>query len=443
MEKYNLNEGNEALNRALLMMRYNLGMTLSENVVLEQTSFENKLDKIYSTSKSAEEYNKQNLEMMKGLYDWFSSLDAHDWLSLIEISTGVLGMIPTPLSPLLLGISTLSGVADAALYYSEGDKYMSGMMFILSVIPGGELFKCFKGSKVFAKRGVKGTKELIKKYKSGAKLTKNQINDLIDLGKTFADNSVVIKKSLIKELTEKLIVGLSKKTPKYLINLILILKKLGVIKLSEIVLPVGGLIYGFDKLYLYVFRDSVLSNQSELDNRTRNELRAMINKLLGYDKEVNEFLIITAKDALEKSLNSGIDLLKIDPKERPDEFINEALEKLKKENAISKPNKPKLLLSPSINDVLSGSKVIKKGDKGKSVKEIQKMLHSIGYDYLVSNFENLSNWNDGNYGEATKLAVETFQEDNNLNPDGIVGKETLNMIINTNKNYKNNITNEK
>lgn len=424
MEKYNLNEGNDALNRVLLMMRYDLGMTLSENVVLEQTSFENKLDKIYSTPKSAEEYNKQNLVMMKGLYDWFSSLDAHDWLSLIEISTGVLGMIPTPLSPLLLGISTLSGVADAALYYSEGDKYMSGMMFMLSVIPGGELFKCFKGSKVFVKRGVKGTKELIKKYKSGAKLTKNQINDLIDLGKTFADNSVVIKKSLIKELTEKLIVGLSKKTPKYLINLILILKKLGVIKLSEIILKIGAVSYTFDKLYLYVFRDSV-----DLDNRTRNELRAMTNKLLGYDKEVKEFLMITAKDALEKAIKNNVEFVKIAPTETIDKYFEESLKKFKEESNKKIKKEVQLSVAPTLNDVKSGKKVIKKGHKGESVKEIQKMLNSIGYDYLISDMGNLTNWNDGDYGESTKLAVQSFQDSSDLEPDGIVGKETLNKLI--------------
>ena len=34
--KYTINEGNDALNRVLLMMRYEMGKTLSENVVLEQ-----------------------------------------------------------------------------------------------------------------------------------------------------------------------------------------------------------------------------------------------------------------------------------------------------------------------------------------------------------------------------------------------------------------------
>ena len=34
MEKYNLNEGNEALNRALLMMKYDSAKTLNENVIM-------------------------------------------------------------------------------------------------------------------------------------------------------------------------------------------------------------------------------------------------------------------------------------------------------------------------------------------------------------------------------------------------------------------------
>ena len=33
---YTLTEGNDALNRALLMMRYDLGKTLNENVISEQ-----------------------------------------------------------------------------------------------------------------------------------------------------------------------------------------------------------------------------------------------------------------------------------------------------------------------------------------------------------------------------------------------------------------------
>jgi len=428
--------GVESLNRIKYIMEYDSNKTSVENLTLEQTAYANMLDRIYADPKKAEEFNRQNVAMMKGLYNWFASFDTHDWLAFIEISTAVLGLIPTPLSPLFLGISTIAGVADAGVYFYEGDKYMGSMMLALSIIPGGEFMKAMKGSRVFFKRGVKGSKELIKKYKSGVKLTKEEIDDLSRLGKEFAQNSDEITKSLTKELTEKLIQGLSKKTPKFLINLLLILKKLGVIKLSEIALKIGGTVYTVDKLYLYVFRDSILNNQKDLDIRTKNELRMMINNLLGYDKEVNEFLLITAKDAINKSItNPKVKLIEINPTESPEEFFNEFLIKFKQESENKRKIELELMKSPTLDDVKSGKKVIKKGQKGDSVKDIQKMLYSIGYDYLVNKFETLSKWNDGDFGESTKLAITTFQEDNNLNPDGIIGKETLNKLI---EKYNNN-----
>lgn len=428
--------GVETLYRIKFIMEYDSKKTSIENLISEQTAYTNMLDRIYADPKKAEEFNKQNAAMMKSLYNWFASFDTHDWLALIEISTGVLGLIPTPLSPLFLGISTIAGVADAGVYFYEGDKYMGSMMLALSIIPGGELLKAMKGSRVFLKRGVKGSKELIKKYKSGIKLSKEEMDDLTRLGKEFAENSSAIKKSLTQELSEKLIKGLTKKTPKYLINLLLILKKLGVIKLSEIALEIGGTVYTVDKLYLYIFRDSILNNQKDLDSRTRNELRMMINNLLGYDKEVTEFLQITAKKAINNALkNPKIDLVKINPTESPQDFLNKSLSEFKQKSENKRKKELELLVAPTIEEVKSGKKVIKKGQKGESVKEIQKMLHSIGYDYLVSNFETITKWNDGDFGESTKLAITTFQEDNNLKPDGVIGKETLNKLI---EKYNNN-----
>jgi hypothetical protein len=425
--------GVESLNRIKFIMEYDSNKTSIENLISEQTAFTNRLDRIYADPKKAEEFHKQNAAMMDGLYDWFASFDTHDWLAFVEISTGILGLIPTPLSPLFLGISTLAGIADAGVYYSEGDYYMAAMMLALAVIPGAELSKAFKGSRVFLKRGVKGSKELIKKYKSGVKLTKEEIDDLAKLGKDFTKNSNQITKSLTEELTEKLIKGLAKKTPKYLINLLLILKKLGIIKLSEIAIKLGGTTYWADKLYLYIFRDSIFENEKNLDIRTKNELRMMINKLLGYDKEVNEFLLITAKDAMNKAMkNPKVKLVEIKPTETPQEFYKESLQKLKEEAKLKQQLKLKqelaLSAAPTIEEVKSGKKVIKKGQKGESVKEIQKMLHSIGYDYLVSDFGNFEKWDDGDYGESTKLAVETFQDNFGLKTDGIVGKETLNKL---------------
>lgn len=56
------------------------------------------------------------------------------------------------------------------------------------------------------------------------------------------------------------------------------------------------------------------------------------------------------------------------------------------------------------------------GSTGNEVVKIQKTLNSLGYN---------SGAEDGIYGKITKEAVIEYQKDNNLNPDGICGTETL------------------
>lgn len=64
--------------------------------------------------------------------------------------------------------------------------------------------------------------------------------------------------------------------------------------------------------------------------------------------------------------------------------------------------------------------LIKRGDKGKSVKEIQAILKGLSY-YLGKI--------DGDYGPKTERAVEGFQGANNLDVDGIVGPKTWAMLV--------------
>jgi hypothetical protein len=58
--------------------------------------------------------------------------------------------------------------------------------------------------------------------------------------------------------------------------------------------------------------------------------------------------------------------------------------------------------------------MIKKGDKGSNVKEIQGMLGIIA---------------DGVFGNGTELAVKKFQSDNGLTNDGIVGPKTYEVMV--------------
>jgi Putative peptidoglycan binding domain len=420
----------ENIIKSKIIMDYDVRKTYTENLFFEQiTSYERYLDRTFEDPKKAQKFIDQNIDTMKGLYNWFASLNSHDWLSLIEISTGILGLIPTPLSPILLGVSFVAGVSDAGVYFSEGDPYMGTIMLALSVIPGGELYKVLKGSKVLTKRGIKGTISLIKKYKSGVKLTTEELDDITKLGIEFSKNASEVTPLLKNSIRKNIAKYVADKSPKFLMNLLLFLKKIGVIKLSDILFKVGGTVYGFDKLYLFIFRDSIFANKEILDSRTKNELRATINHLLGYEKEVNDFIRATTQEKFEHldeqstKYNLGNDL---NVPENPDtSFIQGKLKELKQKNESDRREHEKSLQSPSTDEIISGKKIVKLNQKGDSVKEIQKMLHKLDYDYLLTNFDTYQNWNDGIYGKSTMDAVTSFQEDNNLKPNGIVDKNTL------------------
>jgi N-acetyl-anhydromuramyl-L-alanine amidase AmpD len=63
-------------------------------------------------------------------------------------------------------------------------------------------------------------------------------------------------------------------------------------------------------------------------------------------------------------------------------------------------------------DVLSGRSTIRRGDRGSSVKELQRKMGFIG-DAV-----------DAHFGPLTETAVRNFQRDHGLVPDGIVGPKT-------------------
>ena len=59
------------------------------------------------------------------------------------------------------------------------------------------------------------------------------------------------------------------------------------------------------------------------------------------------------------------------------------------------------------------------GDEGPAVRTLQRRLKELNY---------LNSSVDGSYGEATKQAIMKFQNDNGINPDGIAGSSTLNLL---------------
>lgn len=64
-----------------------------------------------------------------------------------------------------------------------------------------------------------------------------------------------------------------------------------------------------------------------------------------------------------------------------------------------------------------GDRLLKNGSEGDDVKELQKYLLELDYD--------LGKWGaDGDFGDATEIAVKAFQEDNGLEADGEYGPKS-------------------
>jgi hypothetical protein len=70
------------------------------------------------------------------------------------------------------------------------------------------------------------------------------------------------------------------------------------------------------------------------------------------------------------------------------------------------------------SDVVPEGQTLSEGDSGRPVRQLQRALAALGYDVAT----------DGEYGPATTEAVTAFQEDADLNADGVAGTRTIRAI---------------
>ena len=89
-------------------------------------------------------------------------------------------------------------------------------------------------------------------------------------------------------------------------------------------------------------------------------------------------------------------------------------------------NKPLEWFLQNVHSTL-GERLLKSGKKGNDVKELQKLLNKILNKQLIA---------DGEYGPATKKAVEEFQSLYNLDVDGIYGAMTHQTLLEVNEIYE-------
>lgn len=115
--------------------------------------------------RSQEDYNTVNRITKKAMDTTMGNMDKHTAMTLLQIGTAFIPFVGPFIS---MGI----GLADAAIYYNEGDKKTAGLVGVFSVIPGvGGL-----ASKLgLSKWGAKALGELGKKISTGAKLLPNEM----------------------------------------------------------------------------------------------------------------------------------------------------------------------------------------------------------------------------------------------------------------------------
>lgn len=77
---------------------------------------------------------------------------------------------------------------------------------------------------------------------------------------------------------------------------------------------------------------------------------------------------------------------------------------------------------PAVKRSASGSPTLKRGQKGKSVAALKKLLYAKGYRQFSKNGS--SNRNDQFFSKYTQAAVKRFQRKHHMRPDGIVGPAT-------------------
>ena len=133
------------IDRILYINNYMLGKTFLENKYLFEQPDEKMPGQIerfgyrYDKPETLGPALKKQQEYFEDIHEFFS--DPHRVLTTLSIGFTVLGMIPSPFSPFLLALGTAADVADAFVYFNEGDKYMGTIMLALSVIHGGEFLK--------------------------------------------------------------------------------------------------------------------------------------------------------------------------------------------------------------------------------------------------------------------------------------------------------------
>jgi len=253
MEKYSINEGHDSLSRSLHLMKYDLKKTNTENI--------------------NEETGAVTIQW-KPRKEPMSSEERHNYLMAVSI----IGVFIPFVGP---AISMAADLADAALYYKEGDLYGAGLAMAFNIIPFGMLVKKIPGLEKLGKNRlgslVKSVTEKLNNSVPAEKFSKIE-KEVVDW---FNKEKNVISKELKKSIDVKFKKSISKIFSKELSKpfLMMTLKKslqlplkFG-INIGKLALNIGGVMYTYDQLY------KILSNDKVENKRRITELQRKLQDL--------------------------------------------------------------------------------------------------------------------------------------------------------------------
>lgn len=367
---------------------------------------------------------------------WMRTWDAHDWLTFVDVAAGLLGLIPSPAAPILLGISTAACLADGGLYLYEDDDYMAGLVLSFCLIPASELALM---SPRIARSIAKGKKQALDTIKKGRELAKKRtltqaekaiVKEADELMSELTQNTQKIANLTQKYFVTQVVANILKTGGKLLFGTVLLLSKMSW-SLGKLGFTIGGIYYTYDEVYLALYG----TDEEKMKLRQDSSFRQLVQFL--NDPKIKERIVKEVGDYFkkhEKMFKDNPDLLKqVDCTESErlaqehQKTMRGLEEKIKSENQI---------ISPPIQDVLTGKidpktkkpYVIEFGQKGESVRKVQEMLDSLEYGLTLKGYNPKKAGVDGDFGNNTFDAVTLFQWKNELKETGIVDSETLKLL---------------
>lgn len=364
-------------------------------------------------------------------FNWFKSFNEHDWLTFVDITTGLLGMFPTPAAPFLLGASLVACHADAALYFKENDPYMGGLILSFCLIPLGEWIRVAPGATGVLKKGKQYAIDLLKKAKSlsGKKVLdtaeKAIIKEADTLIKSLTEKADEIAKLTRKYYTTRVLSNIIKTGGKKLFGTVLLLSKTSW-AIGKPFALLSGIYYTWDEIYLALY------------GTDKEKMKLRFNS--GFQKLVRFLKVLTNQESVEKQaeeyLYYNFEQISKDPKRLIEISPEYKSDIAKSEEELINQNENKTT-SPSFEIVLSKQidlntgepYVIRKGQKGESVRKIQEMLENLDLGGTLKGYDDNKKSIDGDFGDNTFDAVLLFQSQNKLKETGVVDSESLKKII--------------